>query len=654
MKQRLRVLLGAARGLWPSRADFGSAASSGVESLLLDGAKRMGIVLFVAITIVDTLAVASGLADLHATLLYDGLTLLGVAVAGASTRIAKHFPELPLFAMATVLNISLIFGVATLNAGHHEVGLLCVAVPIGVAAFAPLHPLLMIALGIEVVALLPFAERIAPPGWSLDSPIVAALAIAIAGMGASASRSQRAVWARFGDAHERALQSTRTKSEFLANMSHEIRSPMTAILGFADELERKIAVLHADAETLEALHTIQRNGAHLLDLINRILDLSKVEAGKLPVLSAPCSPASIVREVVQLLGPQARTKGVRLETRCDGPIPGAIASDASRLRQILTNLIQNAIKFTDSGEIRVVSRLVANGSASEPWLEISVEDTGIGIATEDRHAIFEPFTQLHDASVHAQPGTGLGLSLSRRLARLLGGDLVLASEIGRGSRFTVRVPATPIAEFESAGPDCSALEPKPDVRVSGRILIAEDGVDNRRLLRAMLASAGLEVELVENGEQACQRASEAQRLDRPFDVLLMDIQMPILDGYAATRRLRAEGYPGAIIALTARAMVGDRERCLEAGFDDYASKPIVRSDLIARISGSIAKSRGVIPSRLSRTDFQTEKLGNPRIDARIHVVGLIGLCPCEVTGNFAAARRSPRRRRDPHAANGSR
>ncbi len=606
MQALIRRAVSNALGILPTLAIERSDDSLGVEPLLLAGAQRFGAVLFFAIVVVDAFALRSGIASRDATLLYDGATLLGVAfgLACVPSRIGARWPDAPLFLIATVMNISLVFGAARLNQVENEIGLLCVAMPVAVAAFAPLHPTLMFVLGLEVVMLHPIAARVVPPGWNLDFSTVSALALAIAAIGASASRSQRAVWSGFARAHTRALEATRMKSGFLADVSHEIRSPMTAIMGFADELARKLGALGADSEAFDDLHTIQRNGAQLLELINGILDLSKIEAGKLSVESVPCSAVAIVAEVVHLLGPQARVKGLRLESRCDGRIPTAICSDPSRLRQIVTNLVQNAIKFTVVGEVRVILRLTVKSPAAEPWLEITVEDTGLGISLADQQRIFEPFTQVNGSTTRAFPGTGLGLSLSRRLAHLLGGEIEFASAPGQGSRFTLRIATGPVGELEHLGADETTLATEPSDRgqstgdqrrLRGSVLVAEDGVDNQRLLRAILGGAGLQIEVVGDGEQACRRVSDSQRLDEDFDVVLMDMQMPILDGYAATRRLRAAGYRGAIIALTAHAMAGDRERCLAAGCDDYATKPIIRADLLARISASIEKRRAQRP-----------------------------------------------------------
>ncbi|MGH7290431.1 MAG: ATP-binding protein, partial [Myxococcota bacterium] len=302
---------------------------------------------------------------------------------------------------------------------------------------------------------------------------------------------------------------------------------------------------------------------------------------------------------VSLLGPRAREKRLRLDARCDGPVPETIQSDAMWLRQIVINLVGNAIKFTSAGEVRVVLRLAALDAPSGHQLEIAVEDTGIGLDAAQQRIVFEPFTQVQGAATREFTGTGLGLSLSRRFARLLGGDIQVESALGSGSRFFARVATGPLEGVRmlvrsdpsgiATGP--SALVHAAPVRLRGRVLVAEDGADNQRLLRAILERVGLEVEVVANGSLACQRALAALELGEPYDVVLMDMQMPVLDGYEATERLRGAGYAGPIIALTAHAMSGDREKCLRAGCDDYATKPVVRADLLARLEAQLAKGR---------------------------------------------------------------
>jgi CheY-like chemotaxis protein/anti-sigma regulatory factor (Ser/Thr protein kinase) len=366
---------------------------------------------------------------------------------------------------------------------------------------------------------------------------------------------------------------------------------MTAILGFADELEGELGARADDDSARVSLRTIQRNGEHLLALINGILDLSKIEAGKFSVERSRVAVPELVAEVLQLLGPRAREKGLLLEAECDGPVPAQIESDPVRLRQILINLVGNAIKFTNAGSVRLRLRLAA------PLLEIAVEDSGIGLDARQQAIVFEPFTQAQSSPAREFGGTGLGLSLSRRLARLLGGDIEVESAPGRGSCFTLRiatgslerVPMRPGGPISALAASASPAPRAPFTALRGRVLVAEDGADNQRLLRAILTRAGLEVEVVPNGEVAAERALAALELGAPYDLVLMDMQMPVLDGYQATARLRAQGYAGPIIALTAHAMAGDRERCLLAGCDDYATKPIARAELLEQISAQLAK-----------------------------------------------------------------
>jgi CheY-like chemotaxis protein/anti-sigma regulatory factor (Ser/Thr protein kinase) len=302
---------------------------------------------------------------------------------------------------------------------------------------------------------------------------------------------------------------------------------------------------------------------------------------------------------VRLFGARAREKGLRLGAHCDGPVPALILCDAIRLRQILINLVGNSIKFTASGYVNLVVRLGAGSAAAGHMLEVTVEDSGLGLSREDQELVFQPFTQVQTSATREFSGTGLGLSLSRRLARLLDGDIEVESESGRGSRFTLSVATGPLEgvrmcepdEMESLLRDATELTtPARLAQLRGRALVAEDGPDNQRLVRAILTRAGLDVEVVGNGALARDRALAAAAAGEAFDVILMDMQMPVLDGYAATEQLRAAGYTQPIIALTAHAMSGDRERCIRAGCDDFATKPIARGDLLARIATALAKS----------------------------------------------------------------
>ena len=387
--------------------------------------------------------------------------------------------------------------------------------------------------------------------------------------------------------------SNRAKSEFLANMSHEIRTPMTAILGFSEVLAESIT----DSQQLEMIRTVKLNGEHLLQIINDILDLSKIEAGKLEVESSPCSPCQVLADVVAMMDVRAKKKGLSLGLEYDGTIPRTIQSDATRLRQILINLAGNAVKFTKNGEVRLVARVLEVQSDS-PKLQVDVIDTGVGMTEEQVGRLFVPFQQADTSTTRKFGGTGLGLAISKRLAQSLGGDIVVESEFGRGSKFTVTVDTGPLEGVEFVEDPTEAkvsLTPTNRHAVQGtlvncRVLLAEDGPDNRRLISLLLRKAGVEVELVENGLAAHDLAMNSQAEGTPFDVILMDMQMPIMDGYEATLRLREAGYAGPIIALTAHAMSTDREKCLHAGCDDHMAKPVDREGLISLISKYVSRS----------------------------------------------------------------
>ena len=376
---------------------------------------------------------------------------------------------------------------------------------------------------------------------------------------------------------ERANQA---KSEFLAHMSHEIRTPMTAILGFAEVLEEE----KLSDEQLEHLRTIRRNGAHLLAVINDILDLSRVEAGRLELDYGPVQPARLLREVAELMGPRALERGLELRVQIDPASEGAIRSDATRLQQILINLAANAVKFTPSGFVRLAVTAEPTG-----MLRFDVEDSGTGIPREMQQVVFEPFAQGDPSMSRRHGGTGLGLPISRRLATALGGALTLASELGRGSTFTLRIPAE--RAVESAAAPAAAVERDRASQLSGRVLLAEDCPDSRRLLVHLLERFGLEVKIAENGVRALERVRAARSDGTPFDLVLMDMQMPEMDGYEATRRLRSEGFPGRIVALTAHAMDGSRETCLAAGCDEFLTKPVDRARLRSVIARQLERAR---------------------------------------------------------------
>jgi PAS domain S-box-containing protein len=390
----------------------------------------------------------------------------------------------------------------------------------------------------------------------------------------------------------------RAKSEFVANMSHEIRTPMTAILGFTDIL---LGTLH-DAEAIGAAEVIKRNGEYLLEIINDILDLSKIEAGKMEVHLAPCSPSEVLCEVASLMQVRADARNLTLNFSSDGPLPQLISTDPLRLRQILINLIGNALKFTEKGGVRVVTRVLAAETAS-PRLQIDVIDTGIGMTPDQMARLFKPFEQGDSTASRRFGGTGLGLAISRRLAEMLGGGITLSSQLGVGSAFQVTI-ATGLLDGISQSVDLAAAisqhagsprqAKEPTIRLDCRVLLVEDGPDNQRLIAHLLKKAGAEVAIAQNGVEAIERMtasmSENAKDGRAFDVVLMDVQMPRMDGYEATRILRQQGCSTPIIALTANAMRDDQAKCLEAGCDHYLSKPIDRAQLLSAIHEQLQRT----------------------------------------------------------------
>lgn len=383
------------------------------------------------------------------------------------------------------------------------------------------------------------------------------------------------------------------KSAFLANMSHEIRTPLGAIMGFAELLHQED---QRPEERADCVETIRRNGEHLLSLVNDILDLSKVESGKMELESQRVGLAELVGEVESMLRRKAAAKGLKVSFEADGAVPRYVTTDPTRLKQILINVAGNAVKFTDSGRVTVKCRLVRATQRSDASLVLAVEDTGCGLRPEQVERLFEPFMQADATTTRRYGGTGLGLALSKKLAQALGGDLVLESSVpGRGSTFVIVTPVlaadlTDLVDTLSAAVSGAAgfIRTKtPAVgRLDGmRILVVEDTIDNQRLIGRFLRSAGALVEFASNGVEGAARG-----LSGHYDVILMDIQMPLLDGYESTRRLRAGWFDGPIIALTAHAMLEEKRRCMDAGCTDILTKPISQSQLLETLSKFAVRS----------------------------------------------------------------
>jgi PAS domain S-box-containing protein len=374
------------------------------------------------------------------------------------------------------------------------------------------------------------------------------------------------------------------KSEFLANMSHEIRTPMNAILGFTEVLRR--GMYDDPAQQTEYLETIHSSGQHLLRLINDILDLSKVEAGRLEVERLACCPHQLLLEVVTVLKVKADEKQLRLDCQTPGGLPEVIATDPGRVRQILTNVIGNALKFTETGGVSVVARMLCG---TKTRLQVDIIDTGVGMSEEAQQKIFDPFSQADSSITRRFGGTGLGLTISRSFAESLGGALTVTSVAGEGSTFTMIVDAgeidpdariLDISDFEHESREARNIERGKRYRFNGsRILLVDDGEANRQLIQLVLQRNELLVETAVNGQLAVDKATTSD-----YDVILMDMQMPVMDGYTATRKLRQGGLDIPIVALTANAMRGDEEKCREAGCTGFLTKPVDLDEVLAYLA----------------------------------------------------------------------
>ncbi len=429
-------------------------------------------------------------------------------------------------------------------------------------------------------------------------------------------------------------EANRSKSEFLAHMSHEIRTPMNAILGYTEVLRSGSTESVEDQQ--KHLKTIQASGQHLLSLINDILDLSKIESGKLDLELKRCSLRDIFAQVISVMKVKSDEKNLLLGFDADGLLPETIVTDEVRLRQTLINLVGNAIKFTEQGGVGLLARMI--NVDNRPMLQIDVADTGIGMTPEALKKIFEPFSQADNSITRRFGGTGLGLSISLQLAEKLGGKIEVSSKVGQGSKFSVTIDPGDLSEVNMVNIDLSKQESSqqaaPEELVykfpGSRLLIVDDGETNRELVALFLRRSEADVEMAENGQIAIEKAIQGK-----FDAILMDMQMPVKDGFTATRELRELGFQIPIIALTANVMKNDEDKCRDAGCSDFLPKPISKPKLLEKLAKVLPHTCLPIPQNVV---LRIQALNRQRTAADLLPVDL----PLPVTHFTRSCRRGPR------------
>tara|TARA_B110001454_G_scaffold28073_1_gene27483 strand:- start:85532 stop:87610 length:2079 start_codon:yes stop_codon:yes gene_type:complete len=401
-------------------------------------------------------------------------------------------------------------------------------------------------------------------------------------------------------AQQQAVSANMAKTYFLANMSHEIRTPMSAILGFTELL---LNPKQNEFERQHAISTIHRNGKQLLNVIDEILDISKIEAGRLEIEIIEFNLTDLLYDIKSLLAIKTEEKRLDLKFILETFIPEKIQSDPTRIRQILTNIVSNAIKFTEKGAVQVRVRWIGDQLAEDGTLEMTVEDSGVGIKNDQVERLFQPFAQVDSSTTRLFGGTGLGLALSKKLAQALGGNVTLEStQADYGSTFKIQIKARPVPYCNWVNGFKSLDQEREDISFENvevtenslkgiNILLVEDAPDNQMVIGMFLNSAGAKVDFADNGYEGISKASEGN-----YDIILMDIQMPKLDGYEATRILRKRGFELPIVALTAHALMEERTRCLNAGCTEHFTKPVNSEKLISLVARLVRKSKQTMKS----------------------------------------------------------
>ncbi len=379
---------------------------------------------------------------------------------------------------------------------------------------------------------------------------------------------------------------SKAKDRFLAHLSHELRTPLTSILGYTELLLEKQEL----SEGHQELNIILNNSNHLLSLLNDVLDLSKIAADKLELTTKTFYLDSFLADIYTLMAISALDKGITLTFNADSPLPEKVTTDATRLRQVLINLVHNAIKFTDQGgvQVSVSSRLTESGLCN---LEIGVRDTGSGIPQDKLEAIFQPFEQVADTVLRREAGAGLGLAISSKLANMLGGKISATSEVGKGSQFRLEIAAEVPSSVAMIAPEFKQASYSSStssiVKLAGRVLIVDDLFDIRKLVGHLVKGFGLQVEFASNGQEAFDLVESNIKLGTPFDAVIMDIHMPIMDGKEAVVKIRQLGFEQTVIALTAATMKGVENQLIQLGFNFVLSKPVDKSMLNKLLAKSL-------------------------------------------------------------------